>query len=72
MSEYQNGYRPMSEAPRDGTQIQVARYNGCGWEYDVVWWTVHSKYPWSSEGNAYVDDRFDAWRHLQPPYEVSE
>lgn len=64
------GWQPIESAPRDGTWILVSRDNGCGTDYAIVWWDDHSDdgYPWRSEFNAYVADRWDDWQPLpQPP-----
>jgi hypothetical protein len=74
MSEtFDADWKDMDDAPRDGTEILVARNNGCGWEYYLVWWTMHtpSVYPWIAEFNAYPEDEFSAWKYVgKPPYEI--
>lgn len=73
MSEkFDNGWLDMKDAPRDGTEILVARNNGCSWEYYTVWWSsVKTQYPWMSDSNSYPRDLFSAWKHIgEPPYEI--
>lgn len=53
--------------PKDGTQILAARYNGCGFEYAVVWWTGNQPYPWEAGFNSYPEDRFDQWARIRSP-----
>jgi hypothetical protein len=65
-------WQEMDAAPKDGTQILVARDNGCGWEYFTVWWSGggrYADYPWKSDHNAYPADRFDYWSAITPPKE---
>lgn len=61
------GWRDISTAPRDGTAIFVRRDNGCSTDYMVVCWNdMHNDgYPWRSDNNAYVEDRWDEW--MLPP-----
>ncbi|RVL37962.1 hypothetical protein [Sinorhizobium meliloti] len=61
-------WQEMESAPLDGTQILVARDNGCGFEYYTVWWSRHDKdYPWQSDHNAHAVDRFDYWSPIKEP-----
>lgn len=55
--------------PRDGTPILACWDNGCGWDYEVVWWGRDPHYPWSTQGSggSYPEDKFDAWQPLPPP-----
>lgn len=67
-----NGWQDMETAPKDGTAILVARDNGCGWDYAIVWWNGNYRggvYPWVADYNAYPEHRFDAWKALDLPYE---
>ncbi|QIG67971.1 hypothetical protein EVB55_036 [Rhizobium phage RHph_Y68] len=68
---YDNGWISMDEAPRDGTEILVARNNGCGWDYYTVWRSLDRAYPWTSDNNSYPEDYFSAWKPIGgPPYEI--
>lgn len=54
-------WRPMSEAPRDGTWI-VAIYDGGNRDIPVcVRWLPDDTYPWSSHDNAYPESRIEGW-----------
>ncbi|UGB26397.1 hypothetical protein LPC10_01915 [Methylorubrum sp. B1-46] len=63
----------MEAAPRDGTPINVARDNGCGWDLLTVWWSgSDTEYPWHTEsGAAYPEHRFDCWARLPAPPDSS-
>ena len=68
-----NGWKEMESAPRDGTQILVARNNDCGWDYFVVWWSdTDPLYPWHEEYNSFVEDRFDYWCEIEAPYVIDD
>ncbi|MBY3333723.1 hypothetical protein HFN98_24330 [Rhizobium laguerreae] len=62
-------WQEMDGAPRDGTQILVARHNDVFYEFVVVWWCGHETYPWESDNNAYPVDRFDLWSPIKEPAE---
>lgn len=62
------GWQEMETAPRDGTQILLARFNGCAWEYVVAFWSESDgTYPWQGDCNAYPDDRMDYWQPIIAP-----
>ena len=55
-------WRPMEDAPRDGTPILIRRHNDVSWDYFVAWHvTGDEKYPWHSDINAYPEHRCDHW-----------
>lgn len=61
-------WQEMDSVPKDGTQILVARDNGCGWDYYTVWWCpAEEHYPWRADHNAYPVDRFDYWSPITTP-----
>ncbi|RVN04630.1 hypothetical protein [Sinorhizobium meliloti] len=61
-------WQGMESAPKDGTQILVARDNDCSWDYYVVWWSAADKeYPWQSDNNAYADERLEYWSLITTP-----
>lgn len=65
-------WKSMDEAPKDGTTILACRDNGCGWEYDVVWWsTMGGDYPWVTSQGGYPEGRLDYWQPLPAqPYDI--
>lgn len=69
-----SGWHPMETAPRDGTQILLARCNGCAWEYVVAFWSENDDgtYPWQGDCNAYPEDRMDCWQAITEPWDVPE
>jgi hypothetical protein len=68
----QSAWRPMSEAPRDGTRIVLFREMD-GYSATCRYVASERPYPWlslnASRGGALVfsDDTFDGWMPLPPP-----
>lgn len=62
------GWRKMSTAPKDGTQILVRRHDDIAYEFHVVWWINDEPYPWRSEYSAYPTDRLDNWHPIPGPH----
>lgn len=65
----------MEDAPKDGSNILVARNNDLFWEYDVVYYddSFGDQYPWRRTANindGYPVGRLDFWQPLEPPYPI--
>jgi hypothetical protein len=63
-----NGWREMSNCPRDGTEVLGLFDTNASYEPVVVWWDqkVEAFYPWRSQGEAYAEHRIAYWQPLPP------
>lgn len=73
--EKMSSWQDIETAPRDGTSILACRDNGCGWEYDVVWYVDNPEsYNWATAGATdgwYPEGRLGYWMPLpEPPYKI--
>lgn len=71
MSDISPGWQEMDTAPRDGTQVLLARHNGVCWDYYTAFWTGIGRYPWQGDVNAYPDSRMDYWQPIVAPHPVN-
>lgn len=60
-------WKPIKDAPRDGTMILARYHNDVCYDYRLVWWHPDGEsdcYPWKSEFNAYPEARCEEWASL--------
>ena len=69
ISQEPTGWRPMSAAPHDGTEILVAFRANDKWQAVVSWqWDHNEHFPWCVRGEpAYRNDHAIGWKPLDEP-----